>query len=75
MTKDEIRAEHEAAIASLTLEQRRAFRRINRSFLESRFNNCSARDMLEHVFAEEAEARSRDGFDQCEIEGHDVFSA
>ena len=61
-------------MASLTLEQRRAFRRINRSFLESRFNNCSARDMLEHVFAEEAEARSQDGFDHAEMDHHDVFS-
>ena len=60
MTKDEVRAEHEAAIASLTQDQVRAFRRISRSFQESRFANRSARETLELVFEEEARERSSD---------------
>ena len=59
MTKEDVRAEHEAAIASLTHEQSEAFRRISRSFQESRFKNCSAKEMLDVVFEEEAAARSK----------------
>ena len=56
--KDQVRAEHEAAISSLTPEQIKAFKRINRSYRESRFRNCSAADMLETVFEEEAAERN-----------------
>ena len=61
MTKDDVRAEHEAALASFSPEQARALSRISRSFRESRFKNCSARDMMETVFEEEAAERSADG--------------
>jgi hypothetical protein len=60
VSKDDIRAEHEAALHALTDAQRAAFKRINRSFLESRFNNHAAKDMLDGIFQAEAEQRNRD---------------
>ena len=56
--KEHIRAEHEAAMSSLTPDQVQAFKRISRSYRESLFRNCSAKDMLETVFEEEAAERS-----------------
>ena len=61
MTKDEVRAEHMAAMSRLDEEQMRALKRINRAFRESRFGNCSAKDMLEVMFEREAAARSEEG--------------
>ncbi len=65
VTKDDVRAEHNAALASFSPDQLAALKRINRSFLESRFANCSATDMIEHVFEVEANERNRaeDGAD------------
>ena len=60
VSKDDIRAEHEAALHDLTDAQRAAFKRINRSFLESRFNNRSAKEMMDGIFEAEAEERNRD---------------
>jgi hypothetical protein len=60
VSKDDIRAEHDAALADLTQAQRLAFKRINRAFLESRFNNHSAKDMMDGIFEAEAEERNRE---------------
>lgn len=60
VSKDDIRAEHEAALHDLTDAQRIAFKRINRAFLESRFNNHAAKDMLDGIFEAEANERNHD---------------
>jgi hypothetical protein len=60
VSKDDIRAEHEAALHALTDAQRAAFKRINRSFLESRFNNRAAKEMMDGIFEAEADQRNRD---------------
>jgi hypothetical protein len=60
VSKDDIRAEHEAALNDLTDAQRDAFKRINRAFLESRFNNHSAKDMMDGIFEAEAHQRNSD---------------
>jgi hypothetical protein len=59
LSKDDIRAEHEAALHDLTDAQRAAFKRINRAFLESRFNNHAAKDMMDGIFEAEAGERNR----------------
>lgn len=64
VTKDDIRAEHEAAMASLTGPQRAALKRISRSFQEARFNNQSAKDMLDGVFEAEAQRRNNQDYDK-----------
>ncbi len=64
VTKDDIRAEHDAALTSFDPRQLAALKRISRSFRESRFNNCSATDMMEQVFEEEADERNRDEADR-----------
>ncbi len=58
VTKDDVRAEHEAAMASLTVSQRLALKRVSRSFQEARFSNGSAKEMMEQVFEEEASQRN-----------------
>ncbi len=60
VSKDDIRAEHEAALNDLTDAQRDAFKRINRAFLESRFNNHAAKEMMDGIFDAEAHQRNSD---------------
>lgn len=61
ITKDDVRREHEAAMARLDEHQLRALKRINQAFLKSRFANAAAKDMMDMVFEEEAKARSGEG--------------
>ena len=58
MTKDEVRTEHLAAMARMDEGQVLALKRINRALRESRLGNCSAKDRLEVMFEQEAQARS-----------------
>jgi hypothetical protein len=58
MTKDDVRREHEDALARMDEAQLRALARINRAFRESRFGNRSAKDAMESVYEEEAKERS-----------------
>lgn len=58
LTAEDVRQEHEEALARMDEDQLRALARINRAFRESRFGNCSAREAMERVFHREAEERS-----------------
>ncbi len=57
ITANDIRAEHEAAVAGLTAEQRRALGRIEYARRQCPFNNRGAHENLTAVF--EVEARRR----------------
>ncbi len=59
MTKDDVRLEHVNALARMDEDQVRAIRRINRAFREARFTNTSVKEVMEVVFEEEAQERSR----------------
>ena len=58
MTKEDVRAEHIRALASLDEDQVRALKRISRAFREARFANNSVKEVMELVFEEEANERS-----------------
>lgn len=58
MSKDDVRREHEDALARMDDAQLRALARINRAFRESRFGNQSAKDAMGQVFEKEAQERS-----------------
>ena len=58
MTKDEVRLEHVNALARMDEDQVRAIKRINRAFREARFTNTTVKEVMEIVFAEEAQERS-----------------
>ena len=58
-TANDIRAEHEAAVATLTPEQRRALGRLEHARRRCPFNNRSPSENLIDIF--EAEASRRNG--------------
>jgi hypothetical protein len=57
ITANDIRAEHEAAVAGLTAEQRRALGRLEHARRQCPFNNRAPQENLAAIF--EAEARGR----------------
>lgn len=57
-TADAIRNEHETTLADFTPVQAKALARINRAFRESRFNNRSAKETMQELYAREAEERN-----------------
>ena len=59
VTPAEIEAEHEAALAALTPEQRRALERLANARQRTNFNGRFPQENLKAIFAAEAEARSR----------------
>jgi len=58
VTPDQIEAEHNAALASLTDVQRRAIQRMQQAKQQSHFNNRFPTDNLKSIFAAEAAIRS-----------------
>ena len=60
-TPEEIRAEHEAALASLTPEQQRAIDRLQRARQRSHFNHLWPTENLDVLFELEAHARNAKG--------------
>jgi hypothetical protein len=58
LTVDDVRAEHQAAFASLSPVQLRALVRMNRAFRESHLGNCSAKDALAVILQREAQERN-----------------
>ena len=59
ITPEDIEAEHQAALASLTPEQRRALERLASARQRTNFNGRFPRENLKAIFAAEAEARSQ----------------
>ena len=55
----EIEAEHNAALAALTPEQRRALERLANARQRTNFNGRFPQENLRAIFAAEAEVRSR----------------
>lgn len=58
ITAEEIRAEHEAALASLSPDQQRAVDRLQRARQRSRFNHLWPTENLDVLFELEAHARN-----------------
>jgi hypothetical protein len=58
ITANDIRAEHEAAVAALTLEQRRALSRLEQARRRRPFNNRSTYENLASIFEAEAVRRN-----------------
>jgi hypothetical protein len=58
VTPEQIEAEHNAALASLTDVQRRAIHRMQQAKQQSHFNNHFPADNLKTMFAAEAASRS-----------------
>jgi hypothetical protein len=58
ITPEEIEAEHNAALASLTVEQRRALDRLASARQRTNFNGRLPRENLQAIFQAEADARS-----------------
>ena len=59
ITVQDIRSEHEAALASLTPQQRRALDRVREACQQTNFNARSPKENLLSMFRREADARSR----------------
>jgi hypothetical protein len=59
ITPAEIEAEHRAALATLTPEQRRALERLANARQRTNFNGRFPQENLQAIFAAEAEARTR----------------
>lgn len=59
VTAAEIEAEHNAALATLTPEQRRALHRLANARQRTNFNGRFPQENLRAIFAAEAEARCR----------------
>jgi hypothetical protein len=59
VTPAEIEAEHRAALAALTPEQRRALERLANARQRTNFNGRFPQENLQAIFAAEAQARSR----------------
>ena len=57
ITANDVRAEHEAAVAAFTAEQRRALGRLEHARRQCPFNNRAPQENLSAIF--EAEARRR----------------
>ncbi len=60
VTPEDIEAEHKAALAALTPEQRRALDRLANARQRTNFNGRFPLENLKAIFAAEAEARSHD---------------
>jgi hypothetical protein len=58
ITANDIRAEHEAAMAGFTPEQRRALGRLEQARRQCPFNNRSPNENLAEIFAAEASQRN-----------------
>ena len=58
ITPEEIEAEHKAAMASLTVEQRRALDRLASARQRTNFNGRMPQENLRTIFEAEAEARA-----------------
>jgi len=58
VTADQVEAEHNAALASLTDVQRRAIHRMQQAKQQSHFNNRFPTDNLKAMFEAEAAVRS-----------------
>ena len=58
ITANDIRAEHEAAVAGLTQEQRRALGRLEQARRQCPFNNRSPNENLASIFEAEASHRN-----------------
>jgi hypothetical protein len=59
VTAADIEAEHRAALATLTPDQRRALDRLANARQRTNFNGRFPQENLQAIFAAEAEARSR----------------
>ncbi len=59
VTPDQIEAEHRAALAALTPDQRRALDRLASARQRTNFNGRFPQENLQAIFAAEAAARSR----------------
>lgn len=59
ITVQDIRSEHEAALASLTPQQRRALDRVREACQQTNFNGRSPKENLLSMFRREADARSQ----------------
>lgn len=57
-TPDDIRAEHDAALASLTSQQRRALDRLREACQQTNFNGRSPKENLLAMFQREAYVRT-----------------
>jgi hypothetical protein len=55
----DVEAEHQAALAALTPEQRRALERLANARQRTNFNGRFPQENLKAIFAAEAESRSR----------------
>jgi hypothetical protein len=58
ITIEDIRSEHEAALASLTPQQRRALDRLREACQQTNFNGRSPKENLLSMFRREADART-----------------
>ncbi len=58
ITVEHIRSEHEAALASLTPQQRRALDRVREACQQTNFNGRSPKENLHNMFRREADART-----------------
>ena len=58
ITIEQIRSEHEAALASLTPQQRRALDRVREACQQTNFNGRSPKENLHTMFRREAEVRT-----------------
>lgn len=62
ITVQDIRSEHEAALASLTPQQRRALDRVREACQQTNFNGRSPKENLHSMFRREADSRSERPF-------------
>jgi DNA-binding PadR family transcriptional regulator len=58
ITIEDIRSEHEAAMASLTPQQRRALDRVREACQQTNFNGRSPKENLLSMFRREADIRT-----------------
>ena len=58
VTREDIEAEHDQALAALTREQHWALSRIQRAYQESHFNHRRIGENLGKIFESEAKARN-----------------
>lgn len=61
VTADDIRTEHEAAVAAFTPEQRRALNRVEHARRRCPFNNRTTGENLIEIFEAEASRRNVEG--------------
>jgi hypothetical protein len=58
ITPEDIEAEHNEALETLTKEQRWALHRVQRAYQEAHFNHRRMGDNLERIFEDEARRRN-----------------